>query len=191
MKKTHLHIKNMVCNRCIKVVKEDLEKLGLNVQEVKLGEAVVDDDLDNAKLEEVRDVLEEDGFELLDNKKAQLVEKIKNVIIDIIHHHKEETPHYNFSHIIAEKLDMDYNYLSNLFSSMESTTIEKFIIAQRIEKVKELLVYDELSLSEIAYKLGYSSVHHLSAQFKKVTGLTPTHFKAVKEEKRKTLDQVK
>jgi AraC family transcriptional regulator len=191
MKKNHLHIKNMVCNRCIKVVKEDLEKLGLNVQEVKLGEAVVDDDLDNAKLEEVRDMLEEDGFELLDNKKAQLVEKIKNIIIDIIHHHNEETPHYNFSYIIAENVGMDYNYLSNLFSSMESTTIEKFIIAQRIERVKELLVYDELSLSEIAYKLGYSSVNHLSAQFKKVTGLTPTHFKTIKEEKRKTLDQVK
>ena len=186
---TTFHIKNMVCNRCIKVVREDAEQLGLEVESLRLGEMVVKQEVSDEKKEQLRTVLQEDGFELLDDRKASLVEKIKNIIIQEVHH-SEERRHENFSHLIADELHMDYNYLSNLFSSLEGTTIEKYIILQRIEKVKELLVYDELTLSEIAWKLGYSSVHHLSSQFKKITGLTPSHFKKIGEDKRKPLDGV-
>jgi AraC-like DNA-binding protein len=186
---TTLHIKNMVCNRCIKVVREDAEQLGLEIERLKLGEMVVKHELTDEKKQQLKQVLQQDGFELLDDRKAALVEKIKNVIIREIHH-SDERRHENFSDLIAEELHMDYNYLSNLFSSLEGITIEKYIIMQRIEKVKELLVYDELTLSEIAWKLGYSSVHHLSSQFKKITGLTPSHFKKIGEDKRKPLDGV-
>lgn len=186
---TTLHIKNMVCNRCIKVVRQDAEQLGLEVESLRLGEMVVKQELSDVKKQQLNQVLQEDGFELLDDRKAGLVEKIKNIIIQEVHH-SEERRHENFSHLIADELHMDYNYLSNLFSSLEGTTIEKYIILQRIEKVKELLVYDELTLSEIAWKLGYSSVHHLSSQFKKITGLTPSHFKKIGEDKRKPLDGV-
>lgn len=179
----------MVCNRCIRVVQEEAQYLGLSVEAVRLGELVVQETLSDAQKQQLKEVLLANGFELLDDRKAALVEKIKNIVIQEVHHN-EERRHENFSHLIADELHMDYNYLSNLFSSMEGTTIEKYIILQRIEKVKELLVYDELTLSEIAWKLGYSSVHHLSAQFKKTTGLTPSHFKKIGEQKRKPLDGI-
>lgn len=185
-----LHIKNMVCNRCIKVVEDLAQQQGLQVDAVQLGELQVKEELSDAQKEQLKKILQEWGFELLDDRKAALVEKIKNIIIREIHH-SQERRHENFSHLIADELHMDYNYLSNLFSSLEGVTIEKYIILQRIEKVKELLVYDELTLSEIAWRLGYSSVHHLSAQFKKTTGLTPSHFKKIGEQKRRPLDGVK
>ena len=191
METTHLYIKNMVCNRCIKVVREELESLGMEVQEIKLGEVIVSDSSDTINFIALKENLEENGFELIDDKKARAIEKVKNAVVELIHQEGEHSINMNFSDLIAERVGLDYNYLSSLFSSLESMTIERYIILQRIERVKELLVYNELTLSEIAWKTGYSSVQHLSNQFKKVTGLTPTHFKEVKEDKRRALDQVK
>lgn len=183
-----IYIKNMVCDRCRRVVAEELQKLGYPVEQVTLGEAeVAAGEID---LERIREVLEKNGFELLDDRKTQLIEKVKVAIIELVHQAGEQELHTNTSDYIAEKVGLDYNYLSSLFSSFEGITIEKYLILQRIERVKELLVYDELSLKEIAFKLGYSSVAHLSNQFKKVTGLTPSHFKQVRSERRKTLDKV-
>lgn len=180
----------MVCNRCIKVVKDELELLNLKVNDIKLGEVTLAGAISHSDLSSIKAKLEENGFELLDDKRAQTIEKIKNVIISLIHHNEPAKLNANFSDLIAEKIGQDYNYLSNLFSSTENLTIEKFIILQRIERVKELLVYNEYTLSEIAYQAGYSSVQHLSAQFKKITGLTPGHFKAIKENRRKGLDEI-
>ncbi len=180
----------MVCNRCIRVVTEELTNLGLHLKTVELGEAVVEDEPDDDKLKEIDKVLKENGFELIDDRKGQLIDHIKTVIIELIHYRKEMDEHINFSDFISKEVGYDYSYLSNLFSSVEGTTIEKYIIHQKIEKAKELLVYDELTLSEIAWQMGYSSVQHLSRQFKKVTGLTPSHFKKVKENRRKPLDEV-
>ena len=190
MMATTLHIKNMVCNRCIRVVNEELTNLGFNVKSVELGEAVIEDQPDEEKMKEIAETLKENGFELIDDRKGQLIDHIKTVIIELIHYRREKEEHINFSDYISKEAGYDYSYLSNLFSSVEGTTIEKYIIHQKIEKAKELLVYDELTLSEIAWQLGYSSVQHLSRQFKKVTGLTPSHFKKVKENRRKPLDEV-
>ncbi|WP_162053161.1 AraC family transcriptional regulator [Pontibacter pamirensis] len=185
-----LYIKNMVCDRCNRVVAEELNNLGYTVLQVRLGEAEIATTGKEADLEEIRTVMRENGFELLDDRKTKLIEQVKLVIIELVHQDEEAELHVNTSDHIAGKLGLDYNYLSNLFSSFEGITIEKYLILQRIERVKELLVYNELSLKEIAYKLGYSSVAHLSNQFKKVTGLTPSHFKQIKTEKRKTIDKV-
>ncbi len=190
MAATTLHIKNMVCNRCIRVVTEELTKLGLQIKTVELGEAVVTDEPGDEKLEQIGNVLSKNGFELIDDRKGQMIDHIKTVIIELIHYQKEKGEHVNFSDYLSKKIGYDYSYLSNLFSSVEGTTIEKYIIHQKIEKAKELLVYDELTLSEISWQLGYSSVQHLSRQFKKITGLTPSHFKKVKENRRKPLDEV-
>lgn len=175
MKEVRLPIKNMVCPRCIRVVREELEAAGLHVVDVSLGEATIqsEDDID---LEKVRKVLTKAGFELIDDKNNRLIERIKTLIIEIIHHGREKS-NLNFSDIIAREIGKDYHSLSALFSATENTTIEKFIISQKIEKVKELLFYNELTLSEIAWKLDYSSSAHLSAQFKQVTGMTPSQFK--------------
>lgn len=191
METTQLFIKNMVCNRCIKVVKEELEAMNLKIIDLKLGEVVVESSSGSIDFRDLNKRLEENGFELLDDKKARTVERIKNIIIENVHKEEGASPNLNFSDIIASGIGMDYTYLSNLFSSLEATTIERYIILQRIERVKELLVYNELTLSEIAWKTGYSSVQHLSSQFKKITGFTPSHFKKIKEDKRKALDQVK
>lgn len=191
METTHIFIKNMVCNRCIKVVREELENLGLEVQKIKLGEVIVNGSNDTINFITLKETLEENGFELIDNKKAGAVEKVKNVVVELIHQGGDNYINVNFSDLIADRVGLDYNYLSGLFFSLESMTIERYIILQRIEKVKELLVYNELTLSEIAWKTGYSSVQHLSNQFKKITGLTPSHFKKIKEDKRRALDQVK
>lgn len=180
----------MVCDRCKRVVAEELGKLGYTVMQVGLGEAEIATTGPEADLEQIRTVMRENGFELLDDRKTKLIEQVKVAIIELVHQDEEADLHVNTSDYIAEKVGMDYNYLSSLFSSFEGITIEKYLILQRIERVKELLVYNELSLKEIAFKLGYSSVAHLSNQFKKITGLTPSHFKQVKTEKRKTIDKV-
>lgn len=180
----------MVCNRCIKVVKEELEKIGLAVTSIKLGEVAVQQEEKDIDFDTLRQVLQDNGFELLDDKKTLLIEKIKNTVIEIIHQQQQVDIHINFSHLLEEKVGKDYQYLSSLFSSTEGITIEKYIILQRIERVKELLIYDELNLSEIAYKMGYSSPQHLSSQFRKVTGLTPSAFKKLSDQNRKPLDRI-
>ncbi len=186
---TILFIKNMVCNRCIMAVQNELDKLGLGVKNIRLGEVTLAKETtpeENKKLEEALIQL---GFEVIDDKKSRIIEKIKNVIIDLVHHRDNDIK-TNLSDLLSNKLHHDYNYLSNLFSEVEGITIEKYVIAHKIEKVKELLVYDELSLSEIAFRLNYSSVAYLSNQFKKVTGLSPSHYKQIREDKRKPLDEV-
>lgn len=179
----------MVCNRCIMAVQNELDKLGLPVKNIGLGEVTLKKEPDPEERIKLKNALGPLGFEVIDDKKSRIIEKIKNVIIDLVHYQDNDIK-TNLSEVLGDKLQHDYNYLSNLFSEVEGTTIEKYFIAQRIEKVKELLVYDELSLSEIAFRLNYSSVAYLSNQFKKITGLTPSHFKQVREHKRKPLDEV-
>lgn len=171
------------------VVRSELEKLGFPVKEVSLGEATFEKKITIKQKEKISKAFLPLGFEIIDDKRSRLIEKIKNIIIDIVHHQDGEMTQ-NLSEVLGKELHHDYNYLSNLFSEVEGVTIEKYFIAQKIEKVKELLVYDELSLSEIAFRLNYSSVAYLSNQFKKVTGLTPGHFRKVKADKRKPLDKV-
>ena len=185
-----LAIKNMVCNRCILVVRQELEKLGLTPLNVQLGEVDLNEELAEEQINVLRSRLAAQGFQLLDDRKSKIIEKVKNVIIKTIHGTAYVDLKTNFSTLISEELHSDYNAISSLFSTTEGITIEQYVILQRIERAKELLVYNELTLSEIAYKLGYSSVQHLSTQFKKVTGLTPSHFKTIQENKRKPLDQV-
>ena len=179
----------MVCSRCKMVVKDELIKLGLHPTSVALGEVEIAEELNAKKKDEVNKALRLFGFDLIDDKKSKLIEKIKNIIVELVHY-SEEQLETNFSEHISQLLHHDYNYLSNLFSEVEGTTIEKYFISQKIEKVKELLKYDELSLSEIAERLGYSSVAYLSSQFKKQTGLTPTFYKSLKQNKRKNLDDL-
>ena len=191
MKRKTLHIKNMVCNRCIKVVREEMEKLNYNVFEIELGEVILTSDKDSYNMDRIRTSLENNGFELIDSRNANIIERVKILIINLIHHNSAK----NFSEInlreeIGKEAGLSYQYVSTLFSSMQGITIEKYIIHQKIEKVKELLVYAELTLSEIAYSLGYSSVQHLSNQFKKITGLSPGYFKKLKSKKRKPLDKI-
>ena len=179
----------MVCNRCIMVVQNELDKLGFDVMNIKLGEVMLAKEPTPEEKSNLDKVLVPLGFEIIDDKKSRIIEQIKNIIIDLVHHQDNDIK-TNLSGVLSSKLYYDYNYLSNLFSEVEGTTIEKYFIAQKIEKVKELLVYDELSLSEIAFRLNYSSVAYLSNQFKKVTGLTPSHFKQIKVDKRKPLDSL-
>ncbi|MGE5400324.1 MAG: helix-turn-helix domain-containing protein [Ignavibacteriales bacterium] len=189
MKTEHtLFIKNMVCNRCIKVVREELEKLGMKVEAIELGEVKVSGPA--FPHEKIKLVLEENGFELVEDKKAKLINKIKTHIIEVIHSDKLENMDINFSDYLEEKLDTEYTYLSTLFSSVENITIEHFIILQKVERAKELLRYNELTLSEIAYRLGYSSLQHLSSQFKKITGFTASEFKSLTDNYRKPLDKL-
>ena len=184
-----LYIKNMVCIRCKMVVKEELTKLGLHYTSVELGEAEILEKISVEQHDQFKIALLKSGLELMDDKKSVLIQRIKNVIIEMVHY-SEEPLVVNFSEFLSQKLDHDYTYLANLFSEVQGTTIEKFIIAHKIERVKELLVYNELNLTEIAYRMHYSSVAHLSAQFKKVTGLTPSHFKQLKDKRRNMLDNV-
>jgi len=189
---TKILIKNMVCSRCIKVVKEEFEKIGLDIRSIILGEVVVDGTLDEELTEKIRTILEENGFELIEDKRAKLIEKIKLVILELVRNNDEiSQTGIKDSDYIVDKIGLDYHYLSTLFSSVENITIEQYIILQRIEFAKELLKYGELTLSEISYKLGYSSVQHLSNQFKKVTGLTASQFKNMTENIRKPLDHLK
>lgn len=186
---TTIYVKNMVCNRCILVVKDTLDTIGIASKEIKLGEIILEHSPSAPQYKELNTALTQVGFEILDTKKSQLIERIKNTIISIVHHQDNKLK-TNLSDALSMTLNMDYNYLSNLFSEIEGLTIEKYFIAQKIEKVKELLVYDECSLSEIAERLNYSSVAYLSNQFKKITGLSPTNFKNTRAAKRKPLDQV-
>ena len=180
----------MVCTRCIKTVTGIFQQAGAEIKNVKLGFVETNNDLDNEQLNTIRKHLVVEGFELLDDQKTKLIEQIKSEIISLVHHSELDEMKMKLSAHLSNKLHKDYNYLSNLFSSVESTTIEQYFILQKIEKVKELLVYDELSLGGIAYKLGYSSVAHLSNQFKKVTGFTPSEFKKLKGHHRNHLDDI-
>ncbi|HSK12915.1 MAG TPA: AraC family transcriptional regulator [Phnomibacter sp.] len=184
-----LHIKYMVSIRCKMVVKAELEKLGIRYRTVDLGEVDLAEKITEEQKEQLGNALRASRLELLDDKKAILIEKIKAIIVEMVHY-ADEFPKVKNSVYISEKLHYDYTYLANLFSEATGTTIEHFIIAHKIEKVKELIIYDELSLTEISYKLGYSSLAHLSNQFKKMTGLSPSFFKALKHRKRTTLEDM-
>ncbi len=189
MSQNTIYIKNMVCNRCIMVVEDKLRELGIAPISVRLGEVVLADELTDKKKDELKNVLQPIGFELIDNKRIRLIEQVKGLIIELVHRNNIDLKE-NLSDYISDKIHHDYTYISNLFSEIENITIEKYFIAQKIERVKELFVYDELNLNEIADILNYSSAAHLSTQFKKVTGLTPSYFKQIKEKKRKPLDKV-
>lgn len=179
----------MVCSRCNMVVKAQLESNGLHPLSVTLGEVEIEKQLTKAQLQQLDTALKQLGFEIIDDYKSQIIEKIKNTIVTLVHHSAENIK-TNLSEFITSQIHHDYSYLSNLFSEVEGTTIEKYFIAQRIEKAKELLVYNQLTLSEIADELGYSSVAYLSNQFKKVTGFTPTYFKSIKEHKRRNIEEL-
>jgi AraC-like DNA-binding protein len=175
--------------RCKMLVKEELKKLGLHFILVDMGVVDIMENVTPEQRQQIKIELLKSGLELMDDKKAVLIEKIKNVIIEMVHY-TDELPKINFSDYLSEKLNYDYTYLANLFSEVQGTTIENFIISHKIERVKELIIYDELNLTEIAWKMHYSSVAHLSNQFKKHTGLTPSHFKNLKEHRRKPIEDV-
>jgi AraC family transcriptional regulator len=188
---TSLFIKNMVCQRCVAAVKQEFEKLGLHPTQVTLGEVTLESEIEEKVKAELKNNLTALGFELIDDKKGRLIESIKNLVIQKIHHAERVDLKLNWSDILSDTLRYDYNYLSTLFSSVEGVTLEHYIINQKIERVKELLFYDELTLSEIADRLGYSSVAHLSGQFKKIIGLTPSELKKSRiTSARKPLDSV-
>ena len=182
-------IKNMVCNRCVRVVREELEKLGLDIRSVVLGEAVIAPGRNGIDIIAIKRVLNTNGFDIVNDRKAKTVEKIKNAIIRLVHRHEGlEDFEMNYSEYLVREVNAEYHHISTLFSSIEGITIEKYIILQKIERVKELLKYGELTLSEIAYQMGYSSVAHLSTQFKKITGLTPSSFKQMTASSRLPID---
>ncbi len=191
VKKKHLklYIKYMVSARCKIVVKEVLKELGLHFMVVDLGEVEIMENISAEQREQVKAGLLEAGLELMDDKRAMLIEKIKNVIVQMVHH-SDEMIKMNFSDFLSEKMNHDYTYLANLFSEVQGTTIEQFIISHKIERIKELIIYGELNITEIAWKMNYSSVAHLSNQFKKVTGLSPSHFKQLKDKRRSPIEEV-
>lgn len=184
-----IYIKYMVSTRCKLAVKEELRKLGLHFIVVDLGEVEIMENISVEQREQLKIALLNSGLELMDDKKAILIEKIKNAIIEMVHH-TDEIIKINFSGFLSEKLNHDYTYLANLFSEVQGTTIEHFIISHKIERIKELIIYDELNITEIAWKMNYSSVAHLSNQFKKVTGLSPSHFKQLKDKRRSPIEEV-
>ena len=189
----NLYIKNMVCNRCVAAVQHEFEKVGLHPVKTSLGEVHIQEEtLTPEQLQALDSGLQAIGFERIDDRKARLIEAIKNRVVKMIHHTDRVDRKYNWSAVLADELHYEYNYLSNLFSSVEGITLEQYIIRQKIERAKELLFYDELNLSEIADRLGYSSVAHLSAQFKKITGLTPSELKKTRDldHVRKPLDRL-
>ena len=184
-----LYIKYMVSNRCKMAVKEELKKLGLHFIVVDLGEVEIMETITNDQRERLKISLFDSGLELMDDKRAVLIEKIKTTIIEMVHN-SDEMIKTNFSDYLSEKLNHDYTYLANLFSEVQGTTIEHFIINHKIERIKELIIYDELNITEIAWKMNYSSVAHLSNQFKKVTGLSPSHFKQLKDKRRSQIEDI-
>lgn len=184
-----IYIKNMVCDRCVMVVRDIFARLSIEVAQVVLGEVEVPDTLTAEQVKQLTSQLEAVGFEVIDNRRSKLIEQIKNYIRDLVYR-QEGVLKVNLSDYLAAQLHLDYPYLTTLFSEAEGTTIEKYYIAQKIERVKELLVYDDLSLSEIAHRLNYSSTAHLSSQFKKVTGLTPTFYKQLADKRRKPIDKI-
>ena len=179
----------MVSLRCKMVVKEELKKLGLHFIVVDLGEIEIMEDISEDQRDNLKTALLDSGLELMDDKKAVLIEKVKSVIIEMVHY-ADELPKINYSDYISEKLKYDYTYLSNLFSEVKGITIQQFIIIHKIERVKELLLYDELNLTEISYRMQYSSVAHLSNQFKKITGLTPSEFRHLKDRHRNPIEEI-
>jgi AraC-like DNA-binding protein len=179
----------MVCIRCKMVVKDELTNLGLRHLVVELGEVDLLEEMTPKQHDELKAALLKSGLELLDDKKSVFIQKIKNIIVELVHY-SEEPLTINLSEYLSQKLNHDYTYLANLFSEVTGMTIEKFFITHKIERVKELLVYNELTLTEIAYKMHYSSVSHLSSQFKKVTGLTPSHFKLLRDKRRSMLEDL-
>ena len=185
-----LHIKNMVCDRCILIVRQQLENLGFAVNEISLGRVTVSPEPDPAKLQDISAAFQVLGFELIDKDKDQLVEQVKTQVIELVHYSDLFELKQSLMSVIAEKLNKEYVYLSRLFSDVEGITIEKYIIQQKVTRVKELLEYGELNLNEIAYQMGYSSSAHLSTQFKAVTGVTPSKYKAQPSGDRKPLDQI-
>jgi len=184
-----LYIKYMVSNRCKMAVKQELKKLGLHFIVVDLGEVEVMEKLSIQQLEQLKSALLDSGLELMDDKRAVLIERIKNAIVEMVHY-TDELIKTNFSTYLSKKLDHDYTYLANLFSEVQGTTIEQFIISHKVERIKELIIYGELNITEIAAKMNYSSVAHLSNQFKKVTGLSPSHFKQLKDKRRNPIEEI-
>lgn len=179
----------MVSNRCKMAVRDELKKLGLHFIVVDLGVVEIMENISIEKRLLLKEGLLTSGLELMDDKKAILIEKIKNIIIQMIHH-SDEVIKVNFSDYLSDKLDHNYTYLANLFSEVQGTTIEQFIISHKIERIKELMIYGELNITEIAWKMNYSSVAHLSSQFKKVTGLSPSHFKQLKDKRRNPIEDI-
>lgn len=179
----------MVSARCKIVVKEELKKLGLHFIVVDLGEVEIMEDISTDLRQELKAILLTSGLELMDDKRAVLIERIKNTIIQMVHH-ADEMIKVNFSDYLSEKLTHDYTYMANLFSEVQGTTIEQFIICHKIERIKELIIYGDLNITEIAWKMNYSSVAHLSNQFKKVTGLSPSHFKKLKVQRRVPIEEI-
>jgi AraC-like DNA-binding protein len=186
---TKIHVKNMVCNRCVLVVKSEIEKLGYEINSIELGEVILNIAISNDEKKIIATKLESFGFEILNDSNGKIIEKIKTTLIDLVQN-KSNFTNLTLSEYLMQNIHHEYSKLSNLFSNVEGISIEKYYINLRIEKVKELIIYDELSLSEIAAVLNYSSVAHLSNQFKKTTGFTPSYFKKIKESKRKELDQL-
>lgn len=179
----------MVCGRCIMAVRDILESVGLNPVEVVLGEAILKNELIDKDRQLLQERLREVGFELIDDRRTRIIEQVKNAVVELVHRDNAMLK-VNLSDYVSDKIHQDYSSISHLFSEVENTTIEKYFIAQKIERVKELLVYDELTLNEIADLMNYSSAAHLSAQFKKITGLTPSHYKRIKENRRIPLDKI-
>ncbi len=179
----------MVSLRCKMLVKEELKKLGLHFIVVELGEADIMEDISDEQRRQLKEALLVSGLELMDDKRAVLIERIKNVITEMIHY-ADELPEKNYSNHISEKLNYDYTYLSNLFSEIKGMTIQQYIIINKVERIKELIIYDELNITEIAWKMNYSSVAHLSNQFKKITGLSPSHFKQLKDKRRTPIEEI-
>ncbi|WP_340152649.1 AraC family transcriptional regulator [uncultured Marivirga sp.] len=184
-----LHVKNMVCPRCITAVKQLMDELEIPFQNVELGEIELKEGLDDEEKSRLNEALETVGFSLIDNRKSRLIEQMKNLIIQKIHH-SQDVLDIKWAEYMADQLNYDYKYLGMLFSSVEGITLEQYIIRQKVERVKELMIYDELTLSQMAFQLGYSSAAHLSSQFKKITGMPPTQFKNTIGIKRKTLDNI-
>lgn len=184
-----LYIRNMVCRRCKMAVLAEFDKLSIKPLLIELGEIELSAPITETQKQSLSQGLYALGFELIDDKKSKTIEKIKNLIIDVVHN-KDNDLKTNLSHYLTEQLSQEYSALSNLFSEVEGLTIEQYFIAQKIERVKELLMYNELSLSEIAHRLNYSSVAHLSRQFSKITGFTPTHFKSLKDRKRRQIEDL-
>lgn len=185
-----LFIKNMVCLRCKMIVESELEKLGFSSLSIELGEVLFKENLSSSQLYAIENTLKKYGFEGITDKRTQIIEQIKTAAIDYVFENKDNQQRLNFSVFLEKRLLKDYTYLSHLFSEIESMTIEKHLIHLKIERVKELLVYDEMTLSQIAFDMEYSSVAHLSSQFKKITGLTPTYFKTIKDKKRQSIEDV-
>ena len=179
----------MVSTRCKMLVKAELQKLNLHFIVVELGEIEIMETITDEQRTQLNNALKESGLELMDDKKAVLIEKIKNIIIEMVHY-SDELPTVNYSDYISSKVGLDYTYLSNVFSEVKGITIQQFIINHKIERIKELIIYDELNITEIAWKLNYSSVAHLSNQFKKITGLTPSHFKLLKDKRRTPIEEI-